>query len=92
MIALAKSLGTMYDSLNEVKKQRLLRLLIHKIFVNPQGITDIDYQLPLVESRVQAGNNQSPPLVPHEINKLAIRAINFAIKYSKSIESLADFV
>lgn len=92
LIALAKSLGTVYDSLNEVKKQRLLRLLVHKIFVNPQGITDIDYQLPLVESRVQAGNNQSPPLELHEINKLAIKAINFAITNSKSIESLADFV
>lgn len=86
------SLGVVYDSLDEVKKQKLIRLLIHKIFVDPQGISSIDYQLPLVENEDSSGNASKPTIESTRINRIAIRVINFTIKHSKSIESLADFV
>jgi hypothetical protein len=92
LIALAMSLGTVYDALDEVKKQKLIRLLIHKIFVDPQGISSIDYQLPLVDKEGSSGKASKPTIEPTRINILAIRIINFTIKHLKSIESLADFV
>jgi site-specific DNA recombinase len=95
LIALAMNLGIVYDSLNLENKQKLLRLLIHKIQISPQGIVDVEYQLPLVDfNPVRDIGKRSPPYqqLEQKQQKIAIKVINFTIKHSNTIQSLANFV
>jgi len=91
LIALAKSLTTVYDNLNLTQKRKFLRLLIKQIIVSQKGIEDIEFSLPLVvDSSSRKGG--SPPTNFQkrtvDYNTLTVRIITFAIKNISAINSI----